>query len=122
MVYLGTPEAAVAPLRTLVAAGHDIVLVVTRPDARRGRGAEIGASPVKVAAIELGLPVTSSLDEVAATGAELGVVVAFGRIIPSALLERVPMVNVHFSLLPRGGARHRSSGRSSRATRRPGCA
>jgi methionyl-tRNA formyltransferase len=101
MVYLGTPEDAVAPLRTLVDAGHEIVLVVTRPDARRGRGGRTDASPVKAAALELGLPVTSSLDEVAGSGAELGVVVAFGRIIPSALLERLPMVNVHFSLLPR---------------------
>ena len=101
MVYLGTPEDAVAPLRTLVAAGHQIVLVVTRADTRRGRGGRVDASPVKMAALELGLPVTSSLDEVAGSGAELGVVVAFGRIIPSSLLERVPMVNVHFSLLPR---------------------
>jgi methionyl-tRNA formyltransferase len=101
MVYLGTPEAAVAPLRTLVAAGHEIALVVTRPDTRRHRGGKVDASPVKAAALELGLPVTSSLDEVADQRAELGVVVAFGRIIPSALLERVPMVNVHFSLLPR---------------------
>jgi methionyl-tRNA formyltransferase len=101
MVYLGTPEDAVAPLRTLVAAGHEIVLVVTRADKRRGRGGGIEASPVKAAALELGLAVTSSLDEVPECGAELGVVVAFGRIIPSALLERVPMVNVHFSLLPR---------------------
>jgi methionyl-tRNA formyltransferase len=101
MVYLGTPEDAVAPLRTLVAAGHEIVLVVTRADTRRGRGGGVDASPVKTAALELGLPVTSSLDEVAGSGAELGVVVAFGRIIPRAVLERVPMVNVHFSLLPR---------------------
>jgi methionyl-tRNA formyltransferase len=100
-VYLGTPEDSVAPLRTLVAAGHEILLVVTRRDTRRGRGAGVGASPVKAAAIELGLPVTTSLDDVAESGAELGVVVAFGRIIPSAVLERVPMVNVHFSLLPR---------------------
>jgi methionyl-tRNA formyltransferase len=101
MVYLGTPDDAVAPLRTLVAAGHEIALVVTRKDTRRGRGGGIDASPVKSAALELGLPVTSSLDEVAESGAELGVVVAFGRIIPAALLEAVPMVNVHFSLLPR---------------------
>ncbi len=89
------------PLRTLVAAGHEIVLVVTRPDTRRGRGGEVGASPVKAAATELGLAVTTSLDDVAESGAELGVVVAFGRIIPSSVLERLPMVNVHFSLLPR---------------------
>jgi methionyl-tRNA formyltransferase len=56
---------------------------------------------VKAAAIELGLPVTDTMDDVASTGAELGVVVAYGRIIPGRVLEVVPMVNLHFSLLPR---------------------
>jgi methionyl-tRNA formyltransferase len=101
LVFLGTPEAAVPPLRTLVAAGHDVALVVSRADKRRGRGSDLVPSPVKAAAIELGLPVTASLDDVATSGAELGVVVAYGRIIPSSLLDVVPMVNLHFSLLPR---------------------
>jgi methionyl-tRNA formyltransferase len=101
LVYLGTPEAAVPPLRTLVSAGHDVALVVSRADKRRGRGSELVPSPVKAAAIELGLPVTSSLDDAATSGAELGVVVAYGRIIPSSVLAVVPMVNLHFSLLPR---------------------
>ena len=56
---------------------------------------------MKAAALELGLPVTDSLDRVPEVGAELGVVVAFGRIIPSAVLDRLPLVNLHFSLLPR---------------------
>lgn len=99
--YLGTPEAAVPPLRALVGAGHEVALVVTRPDKRRGRGGEPTPSPVKVAATELGLPVTSVLEEVVDVGAELGVVVAYGRIIPTPVLDRLPMVNVHFSLLPR---------------------
>lgn len=89
------------PLRALVEAGHDVRLVVTRPDRRRGRGSGTAPSPVKAAAIELGLPVTADLADVAGCGAELGVVVAFGRIIPSAVLDRIPMVNLHFSLLPR---------------------
>ena len=101
LVYLGTPEAAVAPLRTLVTAGHDVALVVSRADKRRGRGSDLVPSPVKAAAVELGLPVTASLDDVATSGAELGVVVAYGRIIPSSVLDVVPMVNLHFSLLPR---------------------
>ena len=100
-VYLGTPEAAVEPLRTLVEAGHEIALVVSRSDKRRGRGSDLVPSPVKAAAIELGLPVTHVLDDVLDAGAELGVVVAYGRIIPTAILDRLPMVNLHFSLLPR---------------------
>jgi len=101
LVYLGTPEAAVDPLRALVAAGHDIALVVSRPDKRRGRGSALVPSPVKAAAMELGLPVTDVLEDVLGAGAELGVVVAYGRIIPAAVLDRIPMVNLHFSRLPR---------------------
>ena len=90
-----------APLHTLVDAGHDVALVVSRPDKRRGRGSDLHPSPAKAAAVELGLDVTDSLDEVLAVNAELGVVVAYGRIIPEAVLDRLPMVNLHFSLLPR---------------------
>jgi methionyl-tRNA formyltransferase len=92
---------AVPPLRALVAAGHEIALCVTRPDRRRGRGGALTPSPVKAAALALGLPVTQAMDEVASAGVELAVVVAYGRIIPAALLDQVPMVNLHFSLLPR---------------------
>src|SRR6202521_2267004 len=101
LVFLGTPEAAVEPLRTLVRAGHDVGLVVSRPDKRRGRGSALVPSPLKVAAAQLGLEVADSLDAVVGAGAELGVVVAYGRIIPASVLERLPMVNLHFSLLPR---------------------
>lgn len=101
LVYLGTPEAAVPPLRALHAAGHDIALAVTRPDRRRGRGGAVGASPVKAAATGLGIPVTHDLTDALDVGAELGVVVAYGRIIPAAVLAELSMVNVHFSLLPR---------------------
>jgi methionyl-tRNA formyltransferase len=104
LVYLGTPEMAVPPLRALVAAGHEIVLVVTRVDKRRGRGGELTPSPVKVAAVELGLPVSHDVDDViaeAGRGAELGVVVAFGQIIKPHVLAVLPFVNLHFSLLPR---------------------
>jgi methionyl-tRNA formyltransferase len=109
LVYLGSPEAAVAPLRALVNAGHEIMLVVSQPDRRRGRGATLLPSPVKAAALELGLPVTSEVNDVlgaAANGADLGVVVAFGRLIKPNLLEALPFVNLHFSLLPlwRGAA------------------
>jgi len=92
---------AVPPLRALVADGHDVRLVVTRADKRRGRGGALLPSPVKSAALELGLPVTAQIDEVIDAGAELGVVVAFGRLIKPHVLDALPMVNVHFSLLPR---------------------
>jgi methionyl-tRNA formyltransferase len=88
-------------LRTLVDAGHDVALVVSRPDRRRGRGGSLVPSPVKIAATELGLDVIDSLEGVLDVGASLGVVVAYGRIIPVAILDRLPMVNLHFSLLPR---------------------
>lgn len=101
LVYLGTPAMAVAPLEALVAAGFEVVLVVTGVDKRRGRGTATSPTPVKEAAARLGIPVSHDLADVAACGADLGVVVAFGRIIPPDLLARVPMVNLHFSLLPR---------------------
>lgn len=103
LAYLGTPAAAVPPLQALVAAGHDVALVVSRADARRGRGSATSPSPVKAAAQALGLPVSErvadlvELDPVPA----LGVVVAFGRLIRPPVLAVVPMVNLHFSLLPR---------------------
>jgi methionyl-tRNA formyltransferase len=92
---------AVRPLQALVAAGHDIAVCITRPDRRRGRGGAITPSPVKAAALELGLPISHAMEDVVDAGVELAVVVAYGRIIPLALLEQVPMVNLHFSLLPR---------------------
>ena len=101
LAFLGTPDLAVPPLRALVQAGHDLALVVTRADKRRGRGGATMPSPVKAAALDLGLPVTQELAEVPDAGVELGVVVAYGRIIPAPLLEQVPMLNLHFSLLPR---------------------
>lgn len=101
LVYFGTPDVAVAPLHTLVEAGHDVALVVTRPDRKRGRGSDLLPSPVKQAAMDLDIPVTDDLHGAGEVGAELGVVVAYGRIIPEALLDVLPMVNLHFSLLPR---------------------
>jgi methionyl-tRNA formyltransferase len=109
LVYLGSPEAAVAPLHALVDAGHEVLLVVSQPDRKRGRGGALLPSPVKAAALGLGLPVTSDVGDVlgaVARGVELGVVVAFGRLIKPNLLNAVPFVNLHFSLLPlwRGAA------------------
>ncbi len=101
LVYLGTPDMSVPPLRALHEAGFDIRLVVTNPDTRRGRGSATAPSPVKAAAVELGLPVTHDVDDVLGCDADLGVVVAFGRIIRPHVLAALPMVNLHFSLRPR---------------------
>lgn len=109
VVYFGTPVDAVPPLRALADAGHDIAFVVTQPDRRRRRGAGTDPSPVKQAALELGVPVLTPeksrevVDDVRTSGAELGVVVAFGQLLPTSLLGALPhgFVNLHFSLLPR---------------------
>lgn len=101
LAYLGSPPAAVAPLRALVEAGHEIALVISRADTRRGRGGEMSPSAVKQAALDLGLPVSDTLDDVVGAGVGLAVVVAYGRIVPQRVLDEVAMINVHFSLLPR---------------------
>ncbi|MBS1848914.1 MAG: methionyl-tRNA formyltransferase [Actinobacteria bacterium] len=101
IAYLGTPDLAVPTLEALVGAGYEVVLVVTAPDARRVRRGDPEPSPVKAAAQRLGLAVSHDLADVGDAGADLGVVVAYGRIIPTALLDVVPMINLHFSLLPR---------------------
>jgi methionyl-tRNA formyltransferase len=109
LVFFGTPADAVPALEALHAAGHEVAFVVTQPDRRRGRGTEPSPSPVRAAAESLGLRVLTPersrevVDDVAASGAELGVVVAFGQLLPPALLDVLPLgyINVHFSLLPR---------------------
>jgi methionyl-tRNA formyltransferase len=101
LAYLGTPDLAVPPLRALVADGVEVALVVSQPDRRRGRGSGLSPSPVKAAALELGLPVTDRVEDLLKVEVPLGVVVAFGRLIKSSVLAAVPMVNLHFSLLPR---------------------
>jgi methionyl-tRNA formyltransferase len=101
LAFLGTPEAAVPSLRALVDAGHDVALVITRPDRKRGRGGQLSPSPVKACAQELGLTVGHRLSDLEDVAVERGVVVAYGRLIPAEVLARIPMLNVHFSLLPR---------------------
>jgi methionyl-tRNA formyltransferase len=101
LAFLGTPEVAAGTLRALVEAGQDVVAVVTRADTRRSRGPASSPSPVKAAAVELGLPVVYKPADMLASRPELGVVVAYGRLIKPDVLAEVPMVNVHFSLLPR---------------------
>jgi len=103
IVFLGTPEPAARVLGDLVSAGFPVSSVVTRADVRRGRGSTASPSPVKRVAMELGVAVQHDPAGLAgsAQGSLLGVVVAYGRIISPRILSVVPMVNVHFSLLPR---------------------
>lgn len=103
LVFLGTPPAAAVVLERLVEAGFPVAHVVTRPDAKRGRGSSLSPSPVKEVALRLGIPVSHGLEWVVAHKDEnlLGIVVAYGRIIPASILAHTPMINIHFSLLPR---------------------
>jgi len=114
VAFAGSPEAAVPPLRALVAAGHEVSVVVTQPDRARGRSGRPSATPVAAAARELGIPLLRPrtinapevVDEIAASGARALAVTAFGQILRDAVLDRWPSINVHFSLLPayRGAA------------------
>lgn len=105
VAFLGTPKIAVATLRAIHAAGYEIPLVVSGADKRRGRGKELSPTPVKAAAVELDLPVSDQVDDLlvlhAANPIDLAVVVAFGQLIGTHILDEIPMVNIHFSALPR---------------------
>ncbi|MGI6229287.1 MAG: methionyl-tRNA formyltransferase [Tractidigestivibacter sp.] len=109
IVFMGTPDFAVPSLRAL-AGRHEVSLVVTRPDAVRGRGKKLVPSAVKAAATELGLSVLEAsrmsgeaLERVREAAPDCIVVAAYGCILPQALLDipRMECVNVHASLLPR---------------------
>ncbi|MCX6551215.1 MAG: methionyl-tRNA formyltransferase [Acidobacteria bacterium] len=111
LVFFGTPEFAVPGLEALVASRHHVVGAVTQPDRPRGRGQKVSDSPVKHAARAHGIPVVqpdrlkdeSFLAGLRAWQADLGVVAAYGKILPAAILDVPPrgLVNVHASLLPR---------------------
>ena len=126
IVFMGTPDFAVPSLTSLVEAGNEIALVVTRPDAVRGRGKKLESSPVKAKALELGLPVVEAnrmtpevveglqaghhardralvVEALQAADADIFCVAAYGCILPDEVLQMAPLgiVNVHASLLPR---------------------
>lgn len=112
VLFWGTPAYAVPSLEALAAAGHELVGVVSQPDRRRGRGKELLPSPVKARALELGLPVVTPQRirrepelqaQLAALGADVYVVVAFGQILPPQVLAQPAFGcwNGHGSLLPR---------------------
>jgi methionyl-tRNA formyltransferase len=111
LAFLGTPDFAVASLTAIVAAGHEVVCVYTQPPAPRGRGHALKPSPVHAFAETHGIPVrtpvsmrdSAEIEAFAALNLDAAVVVAFGQILPAAVLEapRLGSFNLHGSLLPR---------------------
>ena len=116
ILFMGTPEYALFSLRALCEAGEEIVGVVTQPDKPKGRGYELCPPPVKVFAAERGIPVYQPVtlkngafdEELKALAPDLIVVVAYGKILPQAVLDlpQYGCINVHGSVLPesRGAA------------------
>lgn len=111
VIFLGTPDFAVRSLEALLGSSHDVKAVLTQPDRPRGRGQRVTASPVKQRAESAGIPVLQPerlkdetlLETLAALEPDIGVVAAYGRLLPQVLLDlpRLGMVNVHASLLPK---------------------
>jgi methionyl-tRNA formyltransferase len=111
LVFMGTPAFAVPSLERMVEAGHQVVAVVTQPDRPKGRGQKDALSPVKEAALRLGLTVHQParvrrpevVAQLRAMAPDAMVVVGYGQIIPKAILEIPPLgiINVHASLLPK---------------------
>lgn len=111
IIFAGTPAFAAQALSALLAAGHEIALVLTQPDRPAGRGMQAKASPVKTVALAHGLPLhqpdtlktDAALAPLRATAADLMVVAAYGLILPQTALDlpRLGCINIHASLLPR---------------------
>lgn len=116
LVYMGTPDFAVAPLEAIIKAGHEVSAVVTQPDKQKGRGKEVQMTPVKQCALKHGIPVLQpvkireqeAVEELKSYPADLFVVAAFGQLLSEEILSmpRFGCVNIHASLLPayRGAA------------------
>jgi methionyl-tRNA formyltransferase len=110
-VFFGTPQFAVPSLEHLIASRHQVVGVVTQPDRPRGRGQKVTEAPVKMTAVEHGLPVYQPArlrdpdvtETLGRWAPDLGVVAAYGKILPEDVLNfpRLGMINVHASLLPK---------------------
>ena len=111
IAFFGTPAFAAPTLVRLVTAGMDVSVVVTQPDRRRGRGHRLELSPVKKLALTYDIPVlqpssakhSNFIAELTDHGPDLGVVVAYGQLLPDSVLNapRLGTINVHASLLPR---------------------
>ncbi len=116
VVYMGTPDFAVAPLEALLQAGHQVTAVVTQPDKQKGRGKEVQMTPVKECALKHGIPVLQpvkirekeAVEQLREYPADIFVIAAFGQLLSEEILN-IPAygcVNIHASLLPayRGAA------------------
>lgn len=112
IIFMGTPEFAVPPLRAMAEGGYDVILAVTQPDKARDRGKKVQFTPVKAAALEYGIEVAQPervknndefLDRIKQLAPDLIIVAAYGKILPKELLEipRLRCINIHASLLPR---------------------
>ncbi len=111
ILFMGTPQFAAVSLQRLVEDGHDICGVFTKPDVQKGRGMKLAFSEVKTTALRFGLPVfqpatlkdEQAVKEIAALSPELIVVVAYGKILPKAILDipKYGCINIHGSLLPK---------------------
>jgi methionyl-tRNA formyltransferase len=111
VLFMGTPQFAVPTLEKLVACGYEVAAVYTQPDRPKGRGQQLAHSPVKEAALRLGLPVHQPVkvrapevrEELRAFEADAMVVVGYGQIIPQAIIDmpKHGIINVHGSLLPK---------------------
>jgi methionyl-tRNA formyltransferase len=112
LVFCGTPRFAVPTLDKLLAAGHSVPLVVTQPDRPRGRGMDVAVSPMKDAAIRLGIALLQPAtiknnaefrDQLAAIAPDAVIVVGYGRIIPQWMIDlpQLGNLNLHASLLPK---------------------
>ncbi|MDP3538188.1 MAG: methionyl-tRNA formyltransferase [Azonexus sp.] len=111
LIFAGTPDFAALALKAIVEAGHEVALVLTQPDRPAGRGMALQASPVKRLALESGIEVfqppslkdAAAQQKIAAVGAEVMVVAAYGLILPQVVLDlsRLGCLNIHASLLPR---------------------
>ncbi|KXB29421.1 methionyl-tRNA formyltransferase [Dechloromonas denitrificans] len=111
LIFAGTPEFAAQALQAIIDAGHQVALVLTQPDRPAGRGMTLQPSPVKKLALEHGIEVfqpltlkeTVAQEKIAAVGAEVMVVAAYGLILPQVVLDlpRFGCINIHASLLPR---------------------
>lgn len=111
IVFMGTPDFSVPALKALVEAGHQVIAVVTQPDKPKGRGKEVQMTPVKIQAMEYGIPVyqpakvreASFVEVLKGLEADAYVVIAFGQILPKAVLElpKYGCINIHASLLPK---------------------
>ena len=111
IIYMGTPDFAVLPLKALCEDGHEILLAVTQPDKPKGRGHKLQAPPVKEYALSKNIPVyqpesaktDDAYEYLSSFGADIFIVAAYGQILPQRVLDipKYGCINIHASLLPR---------------------